>query len=316
MADVACLGILTADLLGRPIDALPPRGRLGLVDDITLNIGGCASNTGIDLVRLGIPAAVLGKVGEDGLGEFIANTLTREGVDVRGLVRDAAVHTSASMVLVDSEGERTFLHHLGGNARYLADDVQWSVVEGARILHVAGALVMPGLDGAPMAGVLAEAKRRGMITSLDTVWDATGKWMSTIAPCLPQADYFLPSLSEAQEIAGCKEPTEVAKALRNAGVGTVGLKLGQDGCLVSGPSGDVRLPAYHVDAVDGTGSGDAWDAGFLVGILQGWDTERTARFANACGAMCVMGLGATAGIRSMKETEAFLREQLGTSPRG
>src|SRR5687768_13892470 len=118
MPDIACLGILVADLLGHPIDALPPRGRLGLVDRMNLHIGGCAANTGIDLARLGVAVSILGKVGVDGLGDFVLATLRREGLDTRGVVRDDEVGTSATMVMVSSDGERTFLHHLGGNARY------------------------------------------------------------------------------------------------------------------------------------------------------------------------------------------------------
>jgi sugar/nucleoside kinase (ribokinase family) len=306
MAEIACLGILVADLLGRPIDDLPQRGRLGLVENMTLHIGGCAANTGIDLARLGIDTAVLGKVGRDGLGDFIAQTLERDGIDTRGLVRDEVVNTSASMVLVGADGERTFLHYLGGNAEFRDTDVNWNVVDGAKIMHVAGALVMPAFDGEPMAQALEEAQRRGIITSLDTVWDATGKWMETLGPCLQYADYFMPSLSEAQAITGQTEPRDVARALQDAGAKTVALKLGEKGCYVVTPTGELTVPAFRIEAVDGTGSGDAFDAGFLCGILKGWDLEKTARFANAVGAMCVKALGATAGARSIEETEAFL----------
>lgn len=308
MADIACVGILVADLIGRPIDTLPPKGRLGLVEEMTLHIGGCASNTGIDLARLGVSSAVLGKVGADGLGDFIVQTLERDRVDTRGVKRDAAVSTSATMVLVDSGGERTFLHHLGGNARYTEGDVEWDVVSSSRILHMAGALVMPALDGEPMARVLRKAKGLGLITSLDTVWDATGSWMKTLKPCLPHADYFMPSLSEAIELTGRKEPHDVASALRDEGVGTVCLKLGEEGCYVLGDGVEVQVPVFRVNAVDGTGTGDAWDAGFLVGILKGWDIATSARFANAVGAMCVMATGATAGIRSMADTLQFMEQ--------
>jgi sugar/nucleoside kinase (ribokinase family) len=307
MPEIACLGILVADLLGRPIDALPPRGRLGLVESMTLHIGGCAANTGIDLARLGVDTAVLGKIGQDGLGDFVTRTLEAEGIDTAGIVRDPSVDTSASMVLVAGDGERTFLHCLGGNARFTAADVDWNTAAGARILHVAGALVMPAFDGEPMAEALRAAKQRGQTTSLDTVWDATGRWMETLRPCLPHTDVFMPSLSEAQELTGRREPEAVARALRDAGVGTVALKLGAEGCYILSADEEVHAPGFRVDAVDGTGSGDAFDAGFLVGMLRGWDMERTARFANAVGAMCVTGVGATAGVRSFEETEAFLR---------
>src|SRR5262249_37640734 len=157
--DIACLGILVADLLGRPIDSLPERGRLGLVDQMTLHIGGCAANTGIDLERLGVKTAVLGKGGRDGLGDLVVQTLERSGLDTGGVVKDPAVGTSAKMVLVDSEGERTFLHHQGANGHYRDDEVDWSVVQNTRIFHVAGALVMPAMDGKPMAELLKRAKK-------------------------------------------------------------------------------------------------------------------------------------------------------------
>jgi sugar/nucleoside kinase (ribokinase family) len=307
MPDIACLGILVADLIGRPIDQLPPRGRLGLVENMTLHVGGCAANTGIDLARLGVATAVLGKVGQDGLGDFVARTLEVEGIDTRGVVRDTEVNTSSTMVLVDGEGERTFLHYLGGNAAYTAEDVSWHVLRDCRILHVAGALVMPALDGAPMAEVLKKARAAGMITSLDVVWDATGRWMETLGPSLEHLDFFMPSLSEAQEITGRKDPKEVVAVLRDAGVGTVALKLGELGCYIAGEAGEVEAPSFRVHAVDGTGSGDAFDAGILCGILRGWDLERMARFGNAVGALCVTDIGATAGVRSMEQAEDFLR---------
>lgn len=306
MADIACLGILVADLVGRPIDTLPPVGRLGLVDEISLHIGGCASNTGIDLVRLGVSTTVLGKVGRDGLGDFVVQTLERESVDIRGLRRSAETLTSASMVLVNGEGERTFLHNMGGNACYREEEVDWDVLAGARILHMAGALVMPALDGEPMARVLDRARTNGMATSLDTVWDATGRWLGVLRPCLAKLDYIMPSLAEARQLTGLHEAADIAHFLHDEGVGTVCLKLGEDGCYVSDPSGSVQVPIYRVTAVDGTGSGDAWAAGFLLGAFRGWDIERSARFANAVGALCVSAVGATTGVRTYADTLDFM----------
>jgi sugar/nucleoside kinase (ribokinase family) len=311
MSEIACLGILVADLIGRPVDQLPPRGRLGLVDQMTLHIGGCAANTGIDLARLGVKTSVLGKVGRDGLGDFVARTLEAEGIDTRGVVRDRSVNTSSTMVLVDGEGERTFLHYLGGNAVFTEADVDWSVLSESRTLHVAGALVMPGMDGEPMARILKRAREAGMVTSLDVVWDATGKWMKTLGPCLEHLDFFMPSISEAQAITGRENTEQVAAALRDAGVRTVALKLGEEGCYVSGPDGAFSAPCFRVRAVDGTGSGDAFDAGLLCGILRGWDLEKSARFGCAVGALCVTDVGATAGVKSMEQAEDFLQSHGG-----
>jgi sugar/nucleoside kinase (ribokinase family) len=157
-----------------------------------------------------------------------------------------------------------------------------------------------------MARLLKQAKEAGVTTCLDTVYDATGRWMDVLAPCLPYADVFLPSLEEAKCLTGKEEPAEIAKVLMDRGVKTVAIKLGERGSYVRSADGEVRAPAYKVRAVDGTGSGDAFVAGYLAGIISGWDMERTARFANAVGALCVTALGTTAGVRNMQDTERFL----------
>ncbi len=309
MADVACLGILVADVYGLPIDEWPERGRLSLVDEMGIGLGGCAANTGLSLAKLGVDTAVMGKVGDDGFGRFVTGALERGGVDTQGVVVDPDAATSATMIMIDSEGERTFLHFIGANGRVRVEDIDIDLAGGARVFHCAGALVMPGFDGAPMAQVLKAARARGATTSLDTVWDATGSWMETLGPCLEHTQVFLPSLAEAQELTGRQSPADVAEALLDAGVEVVGLKMGPEGSYVAAGDQRVTAPAYQIDAVDGTGAGDAYVAGFLSAWLDGWDLERTARFANAVGALCTTGLGTTAGVRSREGTLAFLRER-------
>ena len=82
-----------------------------------LHSGGCAANTGIALGKLGIPTRIVGRVGQDGFGEFMIHELERHGLETRGVVRDPAVNTSATMVMVHSDAERSFLHYRGANAR-------------------------------------------------------------------------------------------------------------------------------------------------------------------------------------------------------
>jgi len=305
--DVACAGILVADLVAKPVDQWPEWGRLELVSNMELHVGGCAANTGGTLARLGYDVGLFGKVGEDGLGDFILRKMNREGLDIRGVRRDQTTNTSASMVMVDSSGERSFLHYLGANATYCAEDVNWDALSEARILHVAGSLVLPALDGQPTAELLGKGKELGLITSLDTVWDASGRWMSLIEPCLPNLDYFLPSLAEAQALVGLDDPQAIAEKLHEYGVKTVALKMGEEGSFVSSGN-DVRLtvPAFQVDSVDGTGAGDAFVGGFLAGVLMGMGLEETARLANAAGAMCVTHIGATAGIPTLDELKTFM----------
>ena len=304
---IICIGILVGDIIGRPLRAIPDPGHLVLVDEMSLHTGGCASNTATALARLGLPVEVIGMVGADSFGDFVLNALAGRGIGTNGIARDKEVGTSVTMVMVSPDGERRFIHYIGANARLTLDDIDLTKVEAGSILHIGGALVMPGIDGKPMAELLRHAHHAGVITFLDTVWDDTGRWMDILAPCLPYVDYFVPSLLEARALTGLNDPAEVARALLARGPGTVGLKMGVDGCLViSGEGQIIRLPAFQVDAVDATGAGDAFAAGFIAGVWEEWSLEQTARLANAVGALSVTGLGSTGGVRSLPETLKFM----------
>ena len=295
-----------ADVVGRPVDGLPARGKLQLADQMQLHMGGCAASTGVGLARLGVSVGIIGKVGADGFGDFILSSLRTAGIDTSAIVRSMFTSTSATMVMVHSDGERSFIHYLGANAELSLADIDFDHVLSARIVHVGGSNLMPAFDGVPTAELLRRAREAGVLTSLDTAWDSQGRWLSLLSPCLQHLDYFVPSIEEARMITGQKEPQDVAAFLLDRGVGTVALKMGGDGCYVRGPQGELRIPAYEVPVVDALGAGDAFAAGFLAGLANGWDLEKTSLLASAVGACAVTALGATTGIRSMDETLAFM----------
>ncbi len=308
MIDVTCVGGLVADVVGTPVDGLPSRGTLALLDRIELHSGGCAANTGVGLAKLGLTSAIVGKVGRDGFGAFLRSTLAAGGALVDGIVEDPMVPTSATMVMVHSDGERTFLHCLGANAELTLNDIDVNAVLNSRVLLMAGAFLVPRLDGAPVASLLKKAQQANVITCLDTAWDATGQWMNTLAPCMPHIDFFVPSYQEAiQLLPGVVDPRELASAFREMGADCVIIKDGENGCYISEPNGSTAIvPPYSVATVDALGAGDAWVSGFLAAKLNGMPTVDAARFANAVGACCVTSLGATTGIRSYSETLEFM----------
>ncbi len=305
MSQVASVGILVADVVAYPVREYPERGICVHVQRMELHVGGCASNTGLALAKLGIDTVVIGKVGDDPFGDFLIGALQRHGVRVEGIHRTREAGTSSTMVMVHPDGERSFIHYMGANALFNPDDIAWELVRPCKVFHLAGAFLMPSMDGEPAARVLQQARSLGLITCLDTAWDATGGWMRTLAPCLPHLDYILPSYNEASQLSGETEPERIADRLLQAGVGTVVIKMGGKGCFVKNRATAFHLPAYPVEVVDALGAGDCFSAGFTAGLALGWDLERTARLANATGALCVTQLGATTGIRPLKETLAF-----------
>ena len=212
------------------------------------------------------------------------------------------------MVMVSADGERTFFHYLGANGELCYDDINFDIIREAKILHIAGAFLMPKFDGESTARVLKQARDLGIITSLDTAWDSRGNWMSLLEPCLHHLDIFMPSIEEARMITGKEEPSQISEFLLSYGIGTVALKMGENGSYIRTRDWETYVPIYKVQAVDATGAGDAFAAGFLAGVSKGWDYREAAKLANAVGACCTTAMGATAGIKNMQETLKFMQD--------
>lgn len=299
---VLCLGNVVVDLLVHPVDALPPRGGLSLVQGIRMALGGCASNTAVALARMGGDAALCAKLGTDPLGDLALRELRSAGVNTGPLRRTSKVPTGATMVLVDSRAQRSFLHSVAANAELTGKDVAPGLLDGFSYLHVGGYFLFPGLDGAPMGRLLRSAKRRGLVTSLDTAWDIEGRWMKALEPCLPYLDYFLPSEREVRHLLGRVSPRAAAKAFIERGVGCVVIKQGEKGATLTHREGwELHGPAPKARAVDTTGAGDCFCAGFLRGLSGGFSLPDCLALGNAAGSLAVRTLGATEGIRSWSQ---------------
>ncbi|MHB9035484.1 MAG: carbohydrate kinase family protein [Armatimonadota bacterium] len=305
--DVLCLGIFVADALGGPVRRIPDWRQLELIDSVELHTGGCANNTGIGLSRLGLQVGTIGKVGVDGFGDFVLKKLDSEGIDTRGMRRDSEANTSFTFVMIAPDGERAFFHYMGANAALVLDDVDFSLIGEAGILHVAGSFIMPGIDGEPTAQILKRAKDMGVTTCLDTVYNGNIDAFATLKPSLPYLDYFLPSIDEARLMTNQESPADVAVFFMDHGVGTVGLKMGAEGSYIRNNETQLHVPAFKTNVVDTSGAGDSWIAGFLAGVSMGWNLEDSGRLGSAMGALCASSIGTTAGLKNLDETIAFMR---------
>ncbi len=308
MFDVTCLGILVADAIVNPVDEFPEYGKLKPVDSLTLHVGGCAANASVDLSKIGVKTSIIGNVGEDGFGEFLKNRMFESGVDTKGLKVKKGVNTSASVVMVSQSSERSFFHCIGSNAELKYEDVDFDIIKKSRVLFVAGTNLMPGFDGEPCGRILKKAQEMGVYTALDTAWDATGRWMEIIRPCLPCLDLFIPSYDEAKMISGKSDPEDIADIFIQMGVKLAVIKMGKEGCFIKSSQGEKHvIPTYtRIRPVDTTGAGDSFAAGFITGIVKGWNLEMCGRFANAVGTHCVMKVGATTGIKPMDDIIKFM----------
>ncbi len=307
MFDVICLGILVADVMGKPIDTVPEEDKLALFDQMEMHIGGCAANTAIALSRLGAKVKVVGKVGADSFGDFIIDTLGEHKVDASSIVRDPTVSTAFTFAMISSRGRRRFLHTMGADATFGLEDINIEDLRGAQILHIAGTYLMPHFDGQPTADLLRETQQMGLKTSLDTAYnDQIKDWRQIIAPCLPHIDYLLPSVEEAEKITGQTDLQKMVRTLAENCPGTVAIKLGSKGLFLKTRQIEKLIPPYQVKVVDTSGAGDCFVAGFLRGLLEGWDEERCARLGNAVASFCIQAIGCTTGVVSWEQTVEFV----------
>lgn len=294
--DLVTVGVVCADVMVRPVESMPPKGTLSLVPQLELHLGGLAGVTAAVLCQLGGSAAVIGGVGDDGFGHYLRNFLADQGVDVSQVVLSSEP-SSSTVVMIDDAGERTFLHQIGATATL--DESSVANTPDCRIFHWGGPGITPGLDGAPMGRVMAGMKARGITTSMDTVYDGKGRWLSLIEDALPHLDIVMSSLEEARMYTGCESPEAIADFYRGYGPETVLIKMGGEGLFAKNGSESVSLPAHDVEVVDTTGAGDAACGGFLHGMLHGWDLERSARLANAVGGLTVQHMGGAEAVQSL-----------------
>ncbi len=304
--DVVTLGIACADVMVRPIETFPERARLTLVPHLELHLGGLAGVTATVLCQLGAGAAFIGCVGLDGFGDYVIQAMSSQGVDVSRVRRTPECGTSATVVLIAEDGERTFLHHLGANVVISERDVDFDLVTRAKVLHWGGPSITPGLDGAPIGRIFRKAHDLGVKTSMDTCFDGKGIWFPNIEHALPHLDVVMSSLEEARCYTGKQEPEEIADAYRSFGVETVMVKLGGQGLFVKDSRSACHIPAHKVNVIDTTGAGDAACGGFLYGYIRGWDLRRCGRLANAVGGLTVQQMGGAEAIHSLDETLAFM----------
>lgn len=303
---VVCAGVLVADHLSTPIDHLPAAGELVAADDLILNIGGCASNAAMALAKLGVPVAICGKVGDDAFGRFVADTLRAAGIGVRGLAVDPEHATSQTLIVNVKGQDRRFIHSFGANKGLAAADLDPLLDLGPKVVYVGGYLILPGLEAEALAERFARARRQGAMTLLDVCTPGPGDYLKYLRPVLPEVDVFLPNTDEATLILGESDPMRQAEAFHAMGARRVVITCGDRGSVVVSDRLKARLGTYPVDFVDGTGGGDSFDAGYIAGLLSGLDELGCLKLASAIGASCVRAVGATAGLFTRPEADAFI----------
>jgi sugar/nucleoside kinase (ribokinase family) len=298
---------VVADHLCPPLDHLPQAGELVTTDELVLNIGGGAANTAVDLARLGIIATIRARVGDDIFGRFAIETLRAHNVDTSALKIDPELATSQTLIVNVRGQDRRFIHCVGANTGFVAADLDAVLEYSPRVLHIGYFLILPRLDAGELAERFARARQIGTITVLDVATPGPGNYLEPLKVVLPHTDVFVPNADEAELILGETDPIRQAHLFHDMGARHVVITRGEHGVVSVSDDLQVKLGTYPVSFVDGSGGGDAFNAGYIVGLLEGRSELECLKLASAVGASCVRSVGTTAGVFTRAEAEDFMR---------
>jgi sugar/nucleoside kinase (ribokinase family) len=313
------------------IDCLPAEEHLALIEEETIGTGGAPYNVLVALRLLApdMPLYAIGVVGEDADGRRILDHLDTLRINRSHMRMTSGTPTSYTDVMtVRSTGRRTFFHNLGANAR-LAPEHFPDDYASIRLLHLGYLMLLPSLDdedpshpGRTLAAtVLERAQAAGVETSVDVVTSLGPRLPAIVRPALRFTDHLIVNELEAGAITGIaardgdhrlltENLPHMADALLNAGVRqTVVIHAPEGGFWKDTKGTEILVPSLQLppEFVRGTaGAGDAFCAGVLYGIHEGWDAARSLELAVANAAMCLSDPTTTGGLRPLDEVLALV----------
>lgn len=305
--EVLCIGQVLMDCIIKGWNNTSCKERVQTADSVTLSPGGDTFNESVVLSRLGHRVRTVCILGNDLTGNILANLLADSGIYTDYIIRDNTVHTPVAPLLVNTDGNRKSI-----NAFSRLDDflqISPSLFKRVRIVSLASLFRPPLTHPETITAICRDAKASGAIVTADTKLPLqTPVTLEDIKEALSYIDYIFPNEEEARFYTKKKDYADMAKVFLNYGVKNVIIKTGQNGCFAKNHNISLSMPAFRVNAIDSTGAGDNFAAGFLSALLRGSSFKNALSFASACAAICVQSVGATSGVQSRAQAEKFLSD--------
>jgi sugar/nucleoside kinase (ribokinase family) len=302
--DLICIGMALVDSIIRGFNPEPVSASGYVAESGSLNAGGEAVNAAVAAAKLGLKTGILCALGNDAAGELVLDMLRKGGVDTRSVVRTAA--TPVTTMFVRQDGTRKSITNQTHRFNFHPEKDS-SLFTDAKAVLLGSLFRAPFDDPAVVQGVVSSARTAGQLVFADTkIPNFKALALADLRDSLPQIDYITPNEDEARHFTGKEDPEAMADVFLEYGVKNVIIKLGGKGCLLKNRETLIRLPAQLVEAVDATGAGDNFGAGFISEILRSAPPEEALRFANACGAVCTTAVGAGTALRDREQVLRLL----------
>lgn len=304
MIDVTVIGNAIMDVIAQPLNEHVFKAWSSPVDQIRLSFGGDALNESVVLSRFGKRVELISKVGQDEAGFQIINYLKDNDILTNKVRIDPKIDTSVNIILTDEHDKRHFLTNPTGSQRKLSlADVKEVLKPTGSIVSFASMFISPLLDIDAMTGLFRMIKEEtDSVLAVDMTKAKNGEKLEDLQELLPYIDYLFPNEEEISLLTGNSDPYANAELLIHAGVSCAVIKCENKGSILRYGDHTYHIPAYHVDkCVNTTGAGDSFAAGFIWALSEGKTIFDCGCFASAAASCAVEQIGATEGVRSLKE---------------
>ena len=288
--DVFGLGQCSLDYLAKIQDYPAPDLKCEF-SEMAVQGGGPVATALVALSRWGLSCAFSGVIGDDDWGTVIKQSLNEEGIDTQNLlVRKHSASQFAFILAEPGTGRRTVFWRRPTGLSPSPAEVPFVLLRQAGIFHTDGLFIESALTSAKAA------RESGVLVSVDA-----GTFREGMLDLARLSDCFIASESFSRSLSGADAPRETCKRLSELGPRMVGVTLGAKGYVGFAEGRWIQKPAYPVEAMDTTGCGDVFHAGFIFGLHQKWNNEKCFDFAAWAAARVSLRLGGRSGIPTPEE---------------
>lgn len=320
--DLIGFGALNMDQL-HLVDKIAGPDEESFVSGFTESCGGSAANTVIGASKLGLKTGFIGKIAQDHEGDVLYQNLTREGVNLEGLIVSPEGRSGRVMGFVDKNGDRALYVEPGINDEITIDQIDVSYITKTKIIHLTSFVG----DSFDAQQDLMETIPDNVLVSFDPGRLYAKKRIEGLRKILNRTDILLINEAELQIMLGNEYDSNntLINSLKNhspnkstnapdfsnlikhlsvfieMGIDTVVVKMGNKGSFVYNGSENIHVPCFDVKCIDTTGAGDSFNAGFLYGKINGFSLEESCEFGNFVASKCVECVGATTGFPSISD---------------
>ncbi len=305
--DIIVVGELNVDLILNNLPSLPMEGKEIIAEKMNLTLGSSSAIFASNSSVLGNKVAFVGKIGKDGFGKTVMESLEQKNVNTDFIIQTEDEKTGITVVLNYGE-DRAMVTYPGAMETLNIEDIREDVLKLARHMHVSSVFLQPSLKK-DVEAVFQKAKSLGLTTSLDVQWDPEEEWDINLKKLLPLVDVFLPNEAELLALTGASNIDEAIETVRPY-INIMAVKMGNKGSRGVTKSEDITVKPYlNKEVVDAIGAGDSFNSGFITKFLENKSLQECLRYGNLTGAVNTTAAGGTGAFTSLEDFGRTAKEK-------